>query len=377
MIRPFTTTTASRTPSFPVCFFRYSIAARNFSSFTPCDAGVASAQSGCGNAISAAADRLPHADSPNASENNAARKVRTCSSGSYSDLPPVPAVAPTYYRFPRIRRPAPLVDTISFSLQTVLRSAPSLIRGETHMNRRLQSIRASIPLVMTLLLTVFCLAPDQKDADESGFKPLFNGKDLTNWKGDMKRWSVQDGAITGKNTAEDPLKYNTFLVYNAEVSDFELRFSYKIVNGNSGVQYRSKLIDPDKFIVGGYQADIDSSPTYTGINYDERGRAILATRGQRVTIAEDGKKTVDQFGDAKELQEKIKKEDWNDYVIIAKGNNLKHIINGTLMSEVTDNQTDKAAKSGILAIQVHAGPPMTIQVKDIRIKELKAVAAAR
>jgi len=245
------------------------------------------------------------------------------------------------------------------------------------MNRRFRSIRASIPLVITLLLTVFCLAPDPKDADESGFKPLFNGKDLTNWKGDMKRWSVQDGAITGKNTAEDPLKYNTFLVYNAEVSDFELRFSYKIVNGNSGVQYRSKLIDPDKFIVGGYQADIDSSPTYTGINYDERGRAILATRGQRVTIAEDGKKTVEQFGDAKELQEKVKKEDWNDYVIIAKGNNLKHIINGTLMSEVTDNQTEKAAKSGILAIQVHAGPPMTIQVKDIRIKELKAVAAAR
>ena len=245
------------------------------------------------------------------------------------------------------------------------------------MNRRFRSIRASIPLVMTLLLTVFCLAPDQKDADESGFKPLFNGKDLTNWKGDMKRWSVQDGAITGKNTAEDPLKYNTFLVHEAEVSDFELRFSYKIVNGNSGVQYRSKLMDPEKFIVGGYQADIDSQPTYSGINYDERGRGILATRGQRVAIGADGKKTEEKFGDAKELQQKIKNEDWNDYVIIAKGNTLQHFINGTLMSEVTDNQTDKAAKSGILAIQVHAGPPMTIQVKDIRIKEYKSVADAR
>jgi hypothetical protein len=244
------------------------------------------------------------------------------------------------------------------------------------MNRRIAS--RVVPLLITLTLTFFCLAPDKKDADESGFKPLFNGKDLTNWKGDMKRWSVQDGCITGKTTAEDPLKYNTFLVYDGgDVSDFELRFSYKIVNGNSGVQYRSKLIDPEKFIVGGYQADIDSSPTYTGINYDERGRAILATRGQRVTIAADGKKTAEQFGDAKELQEKIKKEDWNDYVIIAKGNNLKHFINGTLMSEVSDNQTDKAPKSGILAIQVHAGPPMTIQMKDIRIKEDKSVAAAR
>lgn len=245
------------------------------------------------------------------------------------------------------------------------------------MNRRFRSFRASIPLVMTLLLMVFCLAPDQKDADESGFKPLFNGKDLTNWKGDMKRWSVQDGAITGKNTAEDPLKYNTFLVHEAEVSDFELRFSYKIVNGNSGVQYRSKLMDPEKFIVGGYQADIDSQPTYSGINYDERGRGILATRGQRVAIGADGKKTEEKFGDAKELQQKIKNEDWNDYVIVAKGNTLQHFINGTLMSEVTDNQTDKAAKSGILAIQVHAGPPMTIQVKDIRIKEYKSVADAR
>jgi hypothetical protein len=245
------------------------------------------------------------------------------------------------------------------------------------MKNRFDSSRTIANVLIALTLSLFCLAPDKKDASEEGFKPLFNGKDLTGWKGDMKRWSVQDGAITGKNTAEDPLKYNTFLVHEAEVSDFELRFSYKIVNGNSGVQYRSKLIDPDKFIVGGYQADIDSAPVYTGINYDERGRAILATRGQRVTIAEDGKKTVEQFGDAKELQKKVRNEDWNDYVIIANGNNLKHIINGTLMSEVTDNQTDKAPKSGILAIQVHQGPPMTIQVKDIRIKELKSVAAAR
>jgi hypothetical protein len=238
------------------------------------------------------------------------------------------------------------------------------------MTSPLRTTGSIVRVLFAVTLTIACLAPDE--ADDASFKPLFNGKDLTGWKGDTKRWSVDEGAITGKTSAEDPLKYNTFLVWDGgEVSDFELRLSYRIVNGNSGIQYRSKLIDPDKYIVGGYQADIDATPTYSGINYDERGRGILATRGQRVTIAEDGKKTEEKIGDPKELQQKIKNEDWNDYVIIAKGNNLKHYINGTLMSEVTDNQKDKAQPSGILAIQVHQGPPMKIQVKDIRMKELK------
>ncbi len=230
--------------------------------------------------------------------------------------------------------------------------------------------RPFIVAIFFALLVAPALAPAAEK--EEGFKPLFNGKDLDGWKGEMKRWSVQDGAITGKTSPDDPLKYNTFLVWQGgDVADFELRFTYRIINGNSGVQYRSKLIDPAKFIVGGYQADIDSSPTYSGINYDERGRGILATRGQRVTIAEDGKKTESTFADAKQLQQKIKKEDWNEYVIIARGNNLQHFINGTLMSEVTDDQADKSADSGILAIQLHAGPPMTIQVKDIRIKQAR------
>ena len=240
------------------------------------------------------------------------------------------------------------------------------------MSNRFHSSRTIAHVLIALTLSLACLAPDQKDADESGFKPLFNGKDLTNWTGDMKRWSVQDGAITGKNTAEDPLKYNTFLVHEAEVSDFELRFSYKIVNGNSGVQYRSKLMDPEKFIVGGYQADIDSQPTYSGINYDERGRGILATRGQRVAIGADGKKTEEKFGDAKELQQKIKKEDWNDYVVTVQGNKYKHQINGQTTVEVVDDRPlDKQRRSGILDLQLHAGPPMTVEFKNVRLKELK------
>jgi hypothetical protein len=209
-------------------------------------------------------------------------------------------------------------------------------------------------------------------AQEAGVKSLFNGKDLSEWKGDMKRWSVEDGAITGRTTPDTLLKYNTFLIWKGgEPADFELRLKYKIVGGNSGVQYRSKLTDPEKFIVSGYQADIDSKTQYTGMNYEERARAFLAQRGEKVEIAADGKKNITKIGDRGELQKKVKNEDWNDYTIVAKGNHLTHIINGVVMSEVIDNEKEKAAKSGVIALQLHAGPPMTVQFKDIQLKQIK------
>ena len=209
-------------------------------------------------------------------------------------------------------------------------------------------------------------------ADSDGFTPIFNGQDLTGWAGRTDLWTVQDGAITGTTTKETALKKNTFLVWQGgQPGDFELRFEYKMVGGNSGVQYRSKVLDEKDFVVGGYQADIDATPRYSGINYEEKGRGILAERGQRVTIGADGQKAVEKFGDAAELQKKIKAEEWNDYRVVAAGNNLKHYINGELMSEVTDNQTDKAAASGVLAFQVHTGPPMVVQFRNVRIKEGK------
>jgi hypothetical protein len=205
---------------------------------------------------------------------------------------------------------------------------------------------------------------------EDGFESIFNGKDLTGWKGNFEHWSVADGAITGVNTAEKPTPHNTFIVWEKEVGDFELRLQYKIVGGNSGIQYRSKLVDAEKFIVGGYQADIDSSPTYSGINYEERGRGILAERGQAVKIT--GDKTIEvvkSLGDKAELQNKINAEQWNDYVVIAKGGMLQHIINGVPMSTVDDVSTG-AKSTGVLALQLHAGPPMKVQFKNIRIKQL-------
>jgi uncharacterized protein (TIGR03067 family) len=216
---------------------------------------------------------------------------------------------------------------------------------------------------------------------EPGFKSLFNGKDLTGWEGNPELWSVQDGAITGKTSAEKPLKHNTFLVNTAgTVESFELRFSYRIVAGNSGVQYRSKVTGKGDFgpIVGGYQGDFEAGKTYSGILYEERGRGILAQRGQKTVIKADpndaNKTKVEVTGKtsktSEELQAAIKSEDWNDYVIIADGNHLQHFINGNQTIDVLDEQADKAAKSGILALQIHTGPPMVVQFKNIRIKTL-------
>ena len=203
-------------------------------------------------------------------------------------------------------------------------------------------------------------------------KDIFNGKDLSGWKGNPELWSVEDGCITGTTTAEKKLTFNTFLVWDGEVSNFELEFDYKIGSeGNSGVQYRSKVLNDKDFIVGGYQADIDASLQYAGINYEEKGRGILAQRGQRVTIDKAGEKKVDQFGDTKELGKVIKGGEWNHYKLVAVGNKLSHTINDKLMSEVIDDQEGKAASSGALAFQIHVGPPMKIQFKNIKLTEVK------
>lgn len=203
---------------------------------------------------------------------------------------------------------------------------------------------------------------------------IFNGKDLSGWKGNLDLWSVEDGAITGITSAEAPLKFNTFLIWDeAKVADFELELDYKIHGdaGNSGIQYRSEIRDEKDFIVGGYQADIDATMKFAGINYEEKGRGILAQRGQRITIDEEGKKTVEDFGDATELGKKIKADDWNHYRIVAKGNTVSHYINDQLMSEVIDSEKEKAASEGVLALQIHQGPPMKIQFKNLELKTNK------
>lgn len=226
-------------------------------------------------------------------------------------------------------------------------------------------IRNYFAVCVVLLLTVHVAAAKEP-------KEVFNGKDLSGWDYDPAVWSVQDGVIVGQTKADAPLKNNEFLIWRGgDVSDFKLTFQYRIDGGNSGVQYRSKVLDPAKWIVAGYQADIDSGPTYSGILYEERERGILAKRGERVTIDRDGKAETETFGDAAELQKSIHTDDWNDYVIEVRGARMKHTINGKLMSETIDRDRQHRAKSGVLALQVHAGPPMKVQFRKLRLEPLE------
>src|SRR5215211_5566487 len=209
------------------------------------------------------------------------------------------------------------------------------------------AIRMMKRFAVMSVLVVICLScaggksDDGAKADKDSFVELFNGKDLAGWSGDEKLWSVKDGVIVGKTTAENPIKHNTFLISKDSFDNFELRLSFKISAHNSGVQYRSKA--EDDFVVSGYQADIDFANKYAGILYEEKGRGILALRGQKVTIDSTGKKTVTgSLGTEEELGKSIKPGEWNDYVISAQGNHLTHEINGVKMIDVIDEQTDKA-----------------------------------
>ena len=212
--------------------------------------------------------------------------------------------------------------------------------------------------------------------DETGFKNIFNGTDLSGWDGDPAFWSVKDGAITGQTTPENPAKGNTFILWrDGMTDDFELRTSYRLISnnddkfGNSGIQYRSK--HEGNWVVGGYQADMECGKTYSGILYEERGRGILAQRGQKVTIDKEGQiQVTGSVGDSSAIESQIKPGDWNEYVIIAQGNHLIHKINGNVTVDITDEQVSKRARSGVLALQLHAGKAMMVQFKNIRLKRL-------
>jgi hypothetical protein len=228
-------------------------------------------------------------------------------------------------------------------------------------------------------------------ADEADFKSLFNGSDLSGWNGDPMFWRVENGAIVGETTAEkQPAdKKNTFLIYRGGAfGDFELRFKYKVEGFNSGMQYRS--VDKGGYHVDGLQADFEArwqedvlapggkTDKFSGMFFEENGRMFMGQRGDAVRVRankENPKKPlIEKFastGDPKELEKAIKRDDWNDYLIIANGNQFVHIINGHVMSIGIDEDELNFRKSGILALQLHSGKPMRIDVKDIRIRELK------
>lgn len=244
-----------------------------------------------------------------------------------------------------------------------------------NMKTRMKNMGFGI-LVLAGVLAAGCQVTTRAAAKErEGTVSLFNGKDLAGWEGAPGLWTVEEGAITGTTTALNPIKNNTFLIYtNSAVDNFELRLKYRVFNGNSGIQYRSQVLDAEKAIVGGYQADIEAGKTYSGILYEERGRGILALRGQRTVINDVSGQTkvnvIGEVGKGPDLQGFIRQDDWNDYLIVANGNHLMHLINGKLMVDVVDEQAAKAAKSGVLALQIHVGPPMKVQFKDLLLKKL-------
>jgi len=224
-----------------------------------------------------------------------------------------------------------------------------------------------------MLIALLSLPIGSTCAEETGFKPLFDGKTLTGWEGNQQFWRVENGKIIGQTTGENPTSGNTFLIWNyGEVDDFELKLKYRISTewANSGIQYRAQHLG--KYVVKGYQADIESGDNYSGILYEEKGRGILAQRGTKVFIGKGKKniKVVGSTGDSKQLQSHIRKTDWNEYHILARGNHIMQKINGRVMCEVTDESATEARRSGILALQVHQGPPMTIEFKDILLKRL-------
>ena len=208
-------------------------------------------------------------------------------------------------------------------------------------------------------------------AQSDGFEPIFNGFDLDGWSGDRRYWSVEDGLLVGRSTAALPLEGNTYLFLDEPAQDFELLLEFRIVSGNSGVQYRSRKLAG--FDADGYQADLEAGPTVTGGLYDVAGRGPLAQRGQRVLCDRNGGLTVQEtFADAAELQAVIRAGDWNEYRIVARGPRLVHQINHRLMADVTDHHPERGTRSGQIALQLHGGAPMRVEFRRLRLRRFES-----
>ncbi|NLX12545.1 MAG: DUF1080 domain-containing protein [Phycisphaerales bacterium] len=231
-----------------------------------------------------------------------------------------------------------------------------------------------LALAITAYLGVGMLGYSMAIGDERGFVPIFNNT-LDGWDGNPAYWKADDCTIIGETTEDGPpLENNQFLIWrHGEVDDFALRFSYRMFSGNSGMQYRS-FENPEewgRWVIGGYQADFDAAERYSGSLFGERYRVMLAWRGQKTVIGAGLQpQEVGRVGDNDELGALINKNDWNDYEIIVRGYRIIHKINGHVMIDAEDQDQEMRRRSGLLAIQLHKGPPMKVQVRDIRLKRL-------
>ena len=223
-------------------------------------------------------------------------------------------------------------------------------------------------------------------ADRTGFEQIFDGTTMKNWDGDPAFWRAENGMLVGQTTDANALKENTFIIWRGgEPGDFELKLEYRMSSTNSGIQFRSTHIPPGttqgargpqtiagKWVLKGYQADIDHENQYTGMIYEERGRGFLMQRGQAVYVGPDAKPRM--IGDLErtvdELKGLIKPGDWNHVHLIARGNTLVNIVNGHVTAILVDDDVKGRALKGLLGFQIHVGPPMKIEFRNILLKSL-------
>ena len=238
-------------------------------------------------------------------------------------------------------------------------------------------------VIAALIIAGANLAAEQRPSelaldDHAGFEAIFDGSSLTGWDGDPTFWRVEHGAIVGESTPDRRVTQNTFLIWRGgEPKDFELKCEYRLNATNSGIQIRSVQLpaggDIGKWVMKGYQADIDYQNQFTGQIYEERGRGFLAMRGQAVYVADGARPRV--IGtlqrSADELKAIIKPDDWNHVHIIARGNTILQILNGAVSSIVVDDDTKNRAMSGLIGIQMHVGEPMKVQFRNIWLKRLQ------
>jgi hypothetical protein len=217
--------------------------------------------------------------------------------------------------------------------------------------------------------------PSPAEGDEPGFMPIFDGKSLTGWEGDPTYWRVEGGALVGEITPATVVKSNTFIIWRGgRPKDFELKLDYRITAaGNSGINYRSASVpDPvtagNAFALRGYQFDIDGARRYVGNNYEEKGRLFMAVRGQVTRVVGTRPPVVvGTFGDDAQLAA-LATDDWNAVHLIVRGNTLTHMLNGRLMSVTIDDDAVNRPVDGLLGVQVHVGPPMKVEYRNIRLK---------
>jgi hypothetical protein len=219
--------------------------------------------------------------------------------------------------------------------------------------------------------------PEYEPDDNDGFAPIFDGKTLTGWDGDTTFWRAENGEIIGESTPEKVVKTNSFLIWRGgTVKDFELKTEFRISGTNSGIQYRSvELPDAGKWVLKGYQADIDFGGEYLGNVHEERGRkpghVVLARRGQVTRISAGPKyKTLGTIADGTLLKGVVNINGWNRYHIIARGPVLMQFINGQLMAATIDEDTKNFVAEGLLGFQMHVGPSFKIEYRNILYKKL-------